>query len=572
MHAVKKFARTHGLLTLLISLVYLPFLGSRLIRTTGDEKVYIAQALEMLRNGSWFFQLFAGEPNYYKGPGHYLLIQLGVQLFGHSLWAALYMNFLFCLIGALSVAQVVLLVFPEKKSSAFWAGSFFAFNVGISGYLFASQMEVELAGLYSLGFFLLWKSRSWRGDLLFWLVAGACGWFKSPLHSVLMGLSAVLFWVWNGEFFERLKNFRNYLTVLAGVVFCAAAYAPAFFWDHKNFWELYIQRETLKGSNGGAWWQASLPMVSYYLIPWMSLAAIAYLENLAHFVLRKKGQSSKSGRRFFKWAVSGIIPTLGFFTYFAYREEYYGLPVVASVVGLLFYLLKKTEGSFPRFRSVFLWITGLLALPIVVLFTAIHERFAVSMPWWPGWVIPLAWFLALGIFIGFIWDYKKRERATGYGVAWSKACFILIVNLVLLVFGEMEVYSLKNQLRADRLAGETYRVTYWNLNHLIWNESGLMSLAVREPITPLFQEAELLEAIRQGDLILGRDTEVGKEIAALAQKHYPDLEPITVPWDRWKTHASDGDGNSLIPKAWKEKNLSLLFDHALILRFKKRFL
>jgi hypothetical protein len=55
-----------------------------------------------------------------------------------------------------------------------------------------------------------------------------------------------------------------------------------------------------------------------------------------------------------------------------------------------------------------------------------------------------------------------------------------------------------------------------------------------------------------------------------ARKNFPELKPVQYPWNRWKTHAADGNGNSLIGQAWKEKDLSILWDRALILRFVHR--
>ncbi|MBI2712279.1 MAG: glycosyltransferase family 39 protein [Bdellovibrio sp.] len=570
MRQLKELVRRNALLILFICVAYLPFLGFRLVRTAGDEKVYITQALEMAKNGTLFLQSLGGVPDYYKGPAHYVLIQLGLKIFGLNLWSVLYMNFAFVLMGAVAIAELIRNVFPQKKHWAFWAGAFFAFNVGVSGHLFTSQMEAELVGFYGLGFFLLWRSKNWQGDLAFWIVAGICGWFKSPLHSVLIGLSALLFWAWTGEVWRRLKDPRFLLAAVAGIVVGAIGYAPAFVMDQKNFLELYLKKETFKNSNGGPWWQAFVPMVSYYLIPFMSLAVVSYIETVALFFSKGGRQLNPEGKRVLKLALSGIFPTLGFFTYYFYRGENYALPVIGPFVLLFFCLLYRAEGVFKKLRASLLWSGTLFGLPLAGLLSAIYFRFEISGSWWPAWVIPLAWFLVLVMVAGVVWDHKKKENGLGYGVAVSGLSLILVLNLALFVFGEMEVYQLRERIHADRNAGETYRVSYWNLNRLIWNESGLMSVSVGEPITALYHEKDLLEAIRNGDLILGRDTDVGKEIAALAAKHFPDLEPVTYPWDRWKTHAADGSGNSLIPQAWKQRDLSLLFDHALILRFKPR--
>ena len=43
-------------------LIYVPFLGNRVVRPAGDDKVYVSQAVEMARSGHWFLQTLANVP------------------------------------------------------------------------------------------------------------------------------------------------------------------------------------------------------------------------------------------------------------------------------------------------------------------------------------------------------------------------------------------------------------------------------------------------------------------------------------------------------------------------------
>ena len=402
MNKIIHFFRSQGLLALLILCTYAPFMGSRLVRTAGDEKVYIAQAMEMKAQGNYFLQIIGGQPDYYKGPLHYILIQLGLDVFGHSLWAAIYMNLLFCLLGAFALSALVRKVYPKQNDLGLWAGAFLALNLGVSGHVFASQMEVELAGLYSVAGYFLWRGKGlpgqWKDDLAFWLLAGISGWVKSPVHSVLLGVSAILFWLWTGQLWMRVKDFRYSLCSLAGVVLGAAGYAPAFLLDQTNFIEKYYKRETLKPPNGGPWWQAIFSTYGYYLIPWMSVALIAYLENIVSLFKGKRfaRKSDSSETRFFKWAVSGILPSTFFFTFFPYRGENYLVPVTAFVVGLVLYLLQRTRDRFPNIRKIIPMVSSLVAIGVAGLLTVIAIRFQVSSAWWPTWFLPLVWTLAGG--------------------------------------------------------------------------------------------------------------------------------------------------------------------------------
>jgi len=117
--------------------------------TTGDQKTYIAQALEMQRDGHWFMQTLFDEPDYYKGPLHFIFMKIGFYLFGtHSIFATLYMNFI-----GLIVATLLLYNFLEKelhdKAWGFFYASSFSLSIGLYSHSFASQMEAELVIFYA---------------------------------------------------------------------------------------------------------------------------------------------------------------------------------------------------------------------------------------------------------------------------------------------------------------------------------------------------------------------------------------------------------------------------------------
>lgn len=576
MAALKSLLFRHRWLILVIFLAYAPFLHIRLVRTTGDEKVYIAQALEMKELGNYFVQVLAGRSDYYKGPLHYLLLFGGLKVFGLNLWAALYMNLILCIAGAVALAQIISEAFPLKKQWPFWAGIFFAFNAGVYGHFFASQMEVEIAGIYSIAFYYLWRGRGHRDELIFWLLTGLAGQFKSPLHSVLLGFTALLFWLWNGELWKRLFTPKSVLCIFAGILLCAAGYAPAFILDRENFYKIYILRETIKDSNGGPWWQALVPMLTYYLIPWMSLALLSYLELGTRWLTGSYSFRNLTAgeKRLWKLAFTSFAVTNVFFCYHRYHGENYAMGVTASVAMLM--LLSFREASPSRFWiGLRKGIPAALSLLVLVLAVGIHlasERFAWPEGGWPTWFVPLVWVLALSAVALQFWESFAKgslEQNDGLGIksSLSKVAIMTIVGLVLAVVGEMEIYPLRQRLREDHAQGLHYSIRYWNISKYIWNEWGLMSLAVGEKIWPLLNDADILDAIQKGDLILARNAEYGNGIRELAQKHFPQLKPIQYDWPRWKTHAEDADGKSLIQRAWEKRDITLLFDHALILRF-----
>lgn len=135
--------------------------------------------------------------------------------------------------------------------------------------------------------------------------------------------------------------------------------------------------------------------------------------------------------------------------------------------------------------------------------------------------MPLIWFLALTAVGLSVWEhFFKKTDGLGIRATLGKVCLISIVGLLLAVFGEMEVYPLKARIQEDQRLGKSKGIYYWNLNRLIWNEWALMSLAVHEKILPLLSEEEMSAAIRNGDLILARDTDEGKKIEKFAEKNF----------------------------------------------------
>ncbi|MCM0605906.1 MAG: hypothetical protein KA715_07425 [Xanthomonadaceae bacterium] len=54
-------------------------MGFRVIRSAGDEKVYVTQAYEMVQQGTWFVQYFQASLDFYKGPFHYWGVVLGTR-------------------------------------------------------------------------------------------------------------------------------------------------------------------------------------------------------------------------------------------------------------------------------------------------------------------------------------------------------------------------------------------------------------------------------------------------------------------------------------------------------------
>ena len=215
---------------------------------------------------------------------------------GKSMWATVYMNLVMVLFAAFALFLLVERNTQKNSPWAFFAGTAFALNAGIYPYSFASQMEVELASLTAISLFFLNRAPpNGKKDWQFWLVVGLAGTVKSPLHSALMGLGAILFWLFTGEWRERIKSIRAWLGLSLGIIFCVIFYIPILLLDYENFFSTYILRETLgKGYHGRAWYVPIVPLFTHSLVPWMFIAFVAYGDALWRSIcyLQRKGKES----------------------------------------------------------------------------------------------------------------------------------------------------------------------------------------------------------------------------------------------------------------------------------------
>jgi len=250
------------------------------VRTAGDEKVYVQQALEMWDRGSLFVQTLFNVPDYYKGPFHFWLALFGIKTLGLHALAIFYFHPILIVLGGWSMVRVVERLIPESQSKTptsvfsvplFW-GLVFCSGVGLYAHAFASQMEVSLACLFALAMERL-TSKGPRAEFYFWIVAGIVGWIKSPLHSVFLGLAGCLHFLFEGTLLSRLKSPRSWLAVAAGIGTCILGYVPTAALDFSNFYARYIQKETVQKSTSGQHWSVALvPIVSFYFLPWIFFA------------------------------------------------------------------------------------------------------------------------------------------------------------------------------------------------------------------------------------------------------------------------------------------------------------
>jgi 4-amino-4-deoxy-L-arabinose transferase-like glycosyltransferase len=550
------------LLVFVILLTYLPFLNNRMIRTAGDDKVYVSQAVEMAQSGQWFLQRLNGQPNYYKGPLHYILLRVGMIFFDRSMWATVYMNLFFVLLGALALGGLVHRHMRELDGWAFWVGGSFAFCAGIYSHTFASQMEVELAGIFALGLYFLDRSGPGKPDYKFWILAGVAGWLKSPLHSVFLGVTAILFWASQGELLPRLKSPKAYLPVLLGVAVCGAAYLPAFLLDNDNFYRIYIQRETLfKPANGAPWHYPIIPFFTYFLFPWTLPAFVAYFDGFSRLIQKFRGvrfNFTRGVSRLFSLGLSLMAPSVLFFLWHPYRGQNYNLPVISGLLLVVTVLWATRSDRMRKWYSFAMMLTVLLLLAVPSGITYITNHFDPMPFWWPTYLLPILW-------IGFLLSARGlwREGVTFHqmrpgSMVRRSVWMFLALGALLTILGEREMVDVRHRLKTALYANEKVEVSYYNLQKDIWSEWGYLNFQIPHPVKGLFSEDDLFHAIENKDLILVPGDTWLDEMKTIVKKRYPNAEWEETAWRRWRTKGKNADGIPMWKVAWDERDLSLL--------------
>ena len=534
---------------------YVPYFGTRYIRTGGDEKVYVNQAMEMAQDGRWFVQTINGKPAYYKGPLHYVLVQAGAKVFGRTPWAVLYMNLAFALLGAIALGAIVRRRLPEWDEGPVWTGIGFGLCVGIYAHSFASQMEVELAGTFALALYLLDGLEPEDDGFWFWIVAGFAGWIKAPLHSAFLGVTALAYWLLTGELFLRLKRPRAWLAVFTGIFVGVAGYLPAYFADQKNFVEQFIIKEIYQKTT--TWQSVWTPIAStygFYLFPWLLLAGVAYLQGLWQLPSYLKDRST---RRLLTLIVCFCLPSLLFFIYHPYRFENYNIPSISAVFLLLGLIWSRRTRLFEWLYGIGFAITGLLLIGFAAFVTILYFRFSPMPVWWPNWLLPVIWLGALIAAYVFIrYGLMDKGRRPGH-VALAAVAVYWALGGFFSVLGEREMFDIRAYLKNANAQGQTVRLAYFNLMGNIWSEWGLLNFWVDRPVRGIFTPEKLSEAIEQGDTILVPSGEGYEEFTKFVQKAYPDWKFTYTRWKRWKTHGNQDTGQPLWKEGWERRDLTI---------------
>ena len=540
---------TRAFLFLAVLIAFVPFLDQRVLRMAGDEKVYITQSIEMSRAGRWFVQTLADEPSYFKGPLHYILVRIGLLLFGNHLVAGTWMNGALALLAGLAMYRLGRKRWNDK--SGLLLGVATALNVGMLSHALVSQMEVELCAFYAFAVAALGLARKkadFKYDVLFWVAAGMAGWIKSPLHSVLIGTGGLLYWTINRQLVSRLKKPQAWLAVAIGVLVGLAGYLPAFLLDHQNFMATFLGREQFEKANNHRSWEYVMRPLLYYALPWTFVILAAVYRSLRS----NKAMRQTADLPMVKLGFAMSAPTLLFWCLWTYKGQNYNLPAIPA---LLLFGWACFKGNIPRWPIRAAGVIGALAFVVAL---GIVWHFWPLPGWWNrGWLI-LSFASILGFAVTFLVTDDSRVVAAG------AVAFCLAFGAFVAPLGEREMVDMRQYVKDN--PSLTYH--YYNLDPSIWSEWALLQLTLHHTVYGLHREAQLAEAVKPGHAVIVQNTDWLNLVLNYWQKNVgKGPHPVVTPWKRWLTKGKSQDGKTQWRVAWDSHDLGQLEREFYIVRF-----
>ncbi len=462
---------------------------------TGDQKTYIAIAMEMRQAGQWFTPLLHGLPSYYKPPFQYWATLVGWKSFGFNLFGTFFPSVVALLGTAAFLDAIARQIHGAASKSR--AGLWFAVAAGVVTYGTTAQMEIWIVFFYAAawwGALAYFQSKKAWALFFAFTMAGMLSLVKSPLYSVLW---VVGFWAYGG--WRELKSIRGILAHLWGMGVGAWWYAAVLLEDGQRFWKFYVERETLQktGGNGSSilhlWGDFSTFCLPYLLwaIPcvWVALRAKSPLRKLI-----------------LAW---GGGPAL-FFSVFPYRTETYLFPLV-PLVALAVNGVRGPEGAWALANGLLVGVAvGILALLLSV----------------TGTISPLlgaGLILCACVQLFYSWG---KERRKAQRVVWAFLGIVFFVRCVAISIGASDLKGLREWVKLH----PSKPVAFFDEDRYLWHEVGLLSAALGVESPRAQSLEELRKKLIEGYGIILTDGQWPKVLSELS-----DSMPLRVqPWLRWK--------------------------------------
>ena len=542
------------LLALLLA-VFAPFFWQLPLPTTGDQKTYMAQAMEMAAAGSWLKQTLFGLPNYYKGPLLFVFLRIGFLVFGSWSPAALiFFNIVGYGIGAWAVLRLMARYMPGRSDMALLAAGGTVLSSGAFSHGLAAQMEALLIVVYAVftaALGLAEKSESGAGwRRLAWIMAGTAGLLKSPLHSVLLGSSALIYWTWTRQIIGLMRRPAEWLSMLIGILVGAVPYLVLLSVDYDAFYTTYIEREHLtRGTNQNDLLGALGPFIGGQLQPFILLLLFGLVAR--RWTRPLTADLSQMRPQLMRLIASVIIPTGVFFAWHHFHSDIYFLPLLAPISILTAILVGNLAEVYPR-----LWTIAKVTVAVVLAIVAmaldlIVARFYPFPDWWSGYRTPVITVALLVSIVSLILFVIRKDMVRSVRA-------LLVATAALYVGTGQLLLGLEAHERAAFLGATIGRESSpWmrlNLTENLWADQGLLSVLLERRVGVVNNREALSQVLKDGALLFVLDDSqlaVVKEAAASLGAG----ELIARPYRTWRVHGRAANGQPAWRVAWDERSM-----------------
>lgn len=519
----------HGLVYFILMT---PFAVLRHVRIHGDEKVYVGQALEMVRAGHFWQQLQFGDVNYIKGPVHYLLLILGHHLFGFSMLATVYMNLIFAALAIVALRVAADHLFPKNRLYRAVPAWIFASSGVFVFFSFSSQMESQLTSFYALALALAVIARHQQRTIfyfLMWLTVGLAGALKSPLHSCLLGVSVLLYFALIGELKSSLfASMKNLGSLSFGVLICGAGYLIPFVFDESRWLSTYLFREQIdrpRFADSGS--EFLLNNFFLHFFPWCFLVLHGFWLAVRRLKAREYVFDELT-----KVSLAFILPTFIFFYGLGYRASWYGLPMTPAIALLVWGQFEAHAEPLKKLASAVLpWAVVMMGVVLLG-----HAVFFDGTAWWT-WGVSLllsSVFLASFFILAFVVD---NRISVARPVTFAGVCLFWCATLGLSgVLGGAELHDVQ-----ELTSRHSAPLNYSNTKRENYSEWGYMAYMTGRPTYFSTSHEELYSAGLRGNLLVFTKKDeldaFWSWMSSSGRKNSLAGEPEVHLWRRWPRNA-----------------------------------
>jgi len=455
------------LFCIIILVAYLVGLWGTSVPLTGDQKVYLSIALEMMEKKQWIIPSLFSEPNFLKPPFQYWTTIIGWKTFGFNLFGALIPSVLALVTSSFLVFKIGEKIKLKKPALA---AVLFASTIGSITYGATAQMEIWIV-LFLLSSWLAVLSR--RIFLAFVLV-GIMAWVKGPLYPVLWTMSIL---VWNLSFIKSKKFWAALF--LGGMIglswyFLAARTHQREMMNQFFYSENFGKAGTQHGSIFGLWSE-----FLFSLLPWGVFLFFGFFQKSVR-------ESWRENQKFY---LSYSLVSVIFFTFFPYHVNsylYFLTPIMAMMASEIDLPLS------PRSKALGMGIYLVFFLLMNLVYFQLFKG---------GWVGVEIFSSIVFASIVFFGGYLKSHWEF---VSLGSLLIVNIFRVSAVQIGERDIAGLKEVVL--QRPGE---YAYYIDSKDMWHEYGLISAAIGQSVQRIYDKTKIDSFLAAGGtIILQEDQQV----------------------------------------------------------------